>query len=146
VSLDGLLIVAVALGAAIGAPLRFLLERGLERLAGPALPWGTLAANLGGSALAGAVIGASRAGSLPPGAVLLLATGFCGALTTFSGFAAQVFQLTLPRSPDGPVAHAPGSPRDRSRASWGGAAYALVSMVLGVGLASLTFALASGLV
>ena len=48
----------VALGAAVGAPLRFAVER---RLAS-AYPWGTFAVNLVGSAILGVLVGSLNAG------------------------------------------------------------------------------------
>jgi CrcB protein len=83
-----LAILLVALGAALGAPVRFLVER---RLAG-AYPWGTFAVNVAGSAVLGALV-ASAGGSSSTPVVALVGTGFCGALTTFGGYAAQVLDL-----------------------------------------------------
>jgi CrcB protein len=83
-------VLLVALGAALGAPVRFLVER---RLAG-AYPWGTFAVNVAGSAVLGALVAADGASSSAP-AVALVGTGFCGALTTFGGYAAQVLDLAV---------------------------------------------------
>ena len=83
---------AVAAGGAAGAPARFLLDRwvtGIVSARGVGLfPWGLFAVNGLGSALAGIVL-ATTSGDLR---VLLLA-GFCGGLTTFSGFAWEVDRL-----------------------------------------------------
>lgn len=70
---------AVALGGAVGAPARYLLDVGVQRLSGP--PWGVLAVNLLGSLLAGLVAGAA-----PPAAVFL-AVGVLGSFTTASTLA-----------------------------------------------------------
>lgn len=85
--------VAVAAGAAIGAPLRYLIDRwvtGRTTGRGPwsTLPWGLLAVNASGSLLAGLVL--VWTGGLVR---TLLLTGFCGALTTFSGFGWETVQL-----------------------------------------------------
>lgn len=80
----------VALGAAVGAPLRFLVER---RLAG-AYPWGTFSVNVVGSAILGGLVAAAGTSSSTP-VVALVGTGFCGALTTFGGYAAQVLDLAV---------------------------------------------------
>ena len=71
----------VALGAAVGAPLRYLLAQRWDAR----LPWGTLAVNLAGAFVLGALVGAAVDG----GAMALLGTGFCGGLTTYSSFSVQ---------------------------------------------------------
>ena len=71
----------VALGAAVGAPLRYLAGHFLDRT----VPWGTLIVNLAGSAALGALAGAAVDGHW----LALLGTGFCGGLTTYSAFAVQ---------------------------------------------------------
>ncbi|MBV9831992.1 MAG: CrcB family protein [Marmoricola sp.] len=74
-------VLLVALGAAVGAPVRFVCGRWLDRR----LHWGTLAVNLAGSAVLGALVGGGVSGH----AMALLGTGFCGGLTTYSSFAVQ---------------------------------------------------------
>ena len=59
-----ILALCVALGAALGSPLRFACERYFVRVAGESFPWGTLLVNVVGSALFGAVVGAARGGGL----------------------------------------------------------------------------------
>jgi len=71
----------VALGAAVGAPLRLLAGHHLDRRT----HWGTLAVNLAGSALLGWLVGHGVHGD----PLLLLGTGFCGALTTYSAVVVQ---------------------------------------------------------
>lgn len=73
----------VALGAGVGAPLRYWLGRRLD--AGGRWPTGTLLANTGGSLLLGLLGGLAVTGH----ALALLGVGFCGALTTWSGLAVQ---------------------------------------------------------
>ncbi|MDA8328900.1 MAG: fluoride efflux transporter CrcB [Betaproteobacteria bacterium] len=91
--MGALALMAVGVGAALGAWLRWILGVWLNPLF-PTLPLGTLAANLGG----GYVIGLSIAffaaqPSLSPEWRLLIITGFLGGLTTFSTFSAEVFTL-----------------------------------------------------
>lgn len=73
----------VALGAAVGAPLRYALATTLD---GRMLfPTGTLLVNVAGSAL----FGAFAALSLGDAGWALLGVGFCGGFTSFSSFAVQ---------------------------------------------------------
>ena len=71
----------VALGAAIGAPLRYLWSRALD----DRWPAGTLLVNVAGSGLTGVF----AALSLTDHAWALAVTGFCGALTSYSAFVVQ---------------------------------------------------------
>ncbi len=81
---------AVGLGAALGALLRWGLGSGLNHLF-PALPPGTLAANLLGGYLVGVAIAVlAQAPQLAPEWRLFVITGFLGGLTTFSTFSAEV--------------------------------------------------------
>ena len=71
----------VALGAAIGAPLRYLCSQALDER----WPIGTLVVNSAGSGLAGVFAALSLSDHVWAFAV----TGFCGALTSYSAFAVQ---------------------------------------------------------
>lgn len=85
-------VVAVGLGAAVGAWLRWAL--GLWLNTGGAWPWGTLVANLGGGYLIGLAIGAVALHPEWPQWVRLAAiTGFLGGLTTFSTFSAETVTM-----------------------------------------------------
>ena len=86
-------VVAVGVGAAIGAWLRWWLGIVLNPIF-PTLPFGTLAANLIGGYLVGvAVAFFSEHAGLPPEARLFVITGFMGGLTTFSTFSAEAVTL-----------------------------------------------------
>lgn len=78
----------VALGAALGAPLRYASAHTLDRR----WPSGTLLVNVVGSGL----LGYFAALSLDDRAWALLATGFCGGLTSFSAFAVQAVERPRP--------------------------------------------------
>jgi fluoride exporter len=86
-------ILAISLGSALGALLRWLLGMQLNSLF-PTVPPGTLAANLIGGYIIGlAVAYFAQAPDIAPEWRLLIITGFCGGLTTFSTFSAEVVTL-----------------------------------------------------
>ena len=86
-------IVLISVGGALGAVLRWLLGLGINGLF-PAIPPGTLAANLLGGYLVGVAMEALSAPlGLAPELRLLVITGFLGGLTTFSTFSAEVARL-----------------------------------------------------
>ncbi len=110
----------VALGAALGAPLRYLTDRAVQARHGSVFPWGTLTVNIAGSLLLGFLAG------LPadPTLAALAGTGFCGALTTYSTFGYETVRLA------------------RTGAHWYALANVLVSIVGGLGAAYLGLILA----
>ncbi|MEU4013683.1 CrcB family protein [Microbacterium sp. NPDC028030] len=73
-----LLFLGAALAGGAGAVLRYLVDRGMARLAGRRFPWGVLVVNVSGSFALGLITAA-----LPEGAILLGA-GLLGGYTTFS--------------------------------------------------------------
>jgi CrcB protein len=86
-------VVAISAGAAAGALLRWQLGVRLNSIF-PAIPPGTLAANLIGGYLVGLAIAYfAQASDIAPEWRLLIITGFCGGLTTFSTFSAEVVTL-----------------------------------------------------
>jgi CrcB protein len=112
----------VVAGALVGAPLRLLATRLAARNGGePAR--GTLAVNVVGSALLGLVLGAA---ATPPAVAALVGTGFCGTLTTFSTFGADVLRMV------------------EQRRLARGLAHVVATVVLGVGAAALGYVVAPG--
>lgn len=88
-----LAILSISLGAALGALLRWVLSVSLNLLF-PALPPGTLVANLLGAYLIGVALAVFAANpQLAPEWRLLVVTGFLGGLTTFSTFSAEAVTL-----------------------------------------------------
>jgi fluoride exporter len=79
----------IALGAAIGAPLRYLTDRAVQSRHDSLFPWGTLVVNVAGSLVLGLLAGLPDDGTL----TALVGTGFCGALTTFSTFSYETLRL-----------------------------------------------------
>jgi CrcB protein len=97
-------VMAICIGACVGALARWQLGLWLNQapvaaggdlaVAGHFLPWGTLAANLIGGYLVGICVAVFQAlPELDPVWRLALATGFLGALTTFSSFSAEVVTM-----------------------------------------------------
>lgn len=107
----------VALGGAVGAALRHLAS---ARPLGSFL--GVLLVNVLGSLALGVLVGAGEL--VPAWVVLLVGTGLCGALTTWSTLAVQTWEL--------------------GRRAWRrAAAYLGVTLLLGLGAAVLGYALAT---
>ncbi|HEX7387766.1 MAG TPA: fluoride efflux transporter CrcB [Castellaniella sp.] len=86
-------LIAISLGASVGAILRWWLGTSLNALF-PTLPPGTLVANLLGGYIIGlAVAWFGAHPGLSPQMRLFIITGFCGGLTTFSTFSAELSLL-----------------------------------------------------
>lgn len=83
----------VMLGGAVGAPLRYLTDRAVQARHDTVFPWGTLTVNVIGCLVLGAVTGAATSGAASPQVQLLLGTGLCGALTTYSTFSYETLRL-----------------------------------------------------
>ncbi|HLL68297.1 MAG TPA: fluoride efflux transporter CrcB [Micromonosporaceae bacterium] len=83
----------VALGAAIGAPLRYLVDRAVQARHNSPAPWGTFVVNVAGSLILGVLAGGAAAGAVPGTVTALLGTGLCGALTTYSTFGYETVRL-----------------------------------------------------
>ncbi|NEA34542.1 fluoride efflux transporter CrcB [Streptomyces sp. SID13031] len=83
----------VIAGAVVGAPLRYLTDRAVQARHDSGFPWGTFTVNVIGSAILGFVVGAATAADAPHWVQLLVGTGFCGALTTYSTFSYETLRL-----------------------------------------------------
>ncbi|MGV9775901.1 fluoride efflux transporter CrcB [Streptosporangium sp. NPDC003464] len=83
----------VLLGGAVGAPLRYLTDRAVQARHDTVFPWGTFAVNVTGSMILGMLTGAVLAGAVGTEVRLLLGTGLCGALTTYSTFSYETLRL-----------------------------------------------------
>jgi len=110
------LIIAVALGGAIGSVTRYGVGIGSGKLFGLAFPWGTLIINIVGSFLIGAFAESFALRWDAPQAVrMFLTVGICGGFTTFSTFSLDAYVLL-------------------ERAEWWqAAAYMIGSVVLSIG-------------
>jgi CrcB protein len=112
----------IALGAAVGAPARYLADRAVQvRVVSP-IPLGTLTVNLVAALVLGIMAGVGSSASL--GLVALIGTGFCGSLSTFSTFSFETMRL---------------ADTGQRRAALG---YLVISVVAGCALAALGWWLA----
>jgi CrcB protein len=88
-----MLIAVLVLGGALGAPARYLVDGWIEPRVAGVFPWGTVVVNVTGSFVLGVVTGLALyhgLGDVPRAAI---ATGFCGAYTTFSTFSYETVLL-----------------------------------------------------
>lgn len=83
----------VIIGAVVGAPARYLTDRAVQRRHDTVFPWGTFTVNVIGCLILGLVTGAVAAGAASSHVQLLLGTGLCGALTTYSTFSYETLRL-----------------------------------------------------
>lgn len=85
--------VAFVAAAAVGAPLRYVVDGAVQDRVSGAFPWGTLVVNVSGSLLFGFVTGLALYHAFPETPRVVLGTGFCGAYTTFSTFGFETVRL-----------------------------------------------------
>jgi fluoride exporter len=88
-------VAAVAIGAAVGGVLRYVVGQLFMQRFGPGFPYGTLFINVSGSLCIGIVaeLAATRAFGMTPLLRILLATGVLGGYTTFSTFSFDAITL-----------------------------------------------------
>jgi fluoride exporter len=87
-------LLAVALGGALGALARYGLDNLIEHRAFSVFPWSTFAINVSGCFAAGAVVAALVDRHHVPSSLRIgLVVGFLGAYTTFSTFAQETVDL-----------------------------------------------------
>jgi CrcB protein len=110
------LIIAVAVGGALGSVARYLVGVDSGKLFGVAFPWGTLIINIVGSFLIGALVESfALRWDLPQVWRVFLTVGICGGFTTFSTFSLDAYLLM-----------------DRGEL-WTSAVYIVASVVLSIG-------------
>ena len=84
----------VCIGSALGGGARYLMSLGALRLLGPGFPVGTLAVNVLGSFLIGAIMHVGLTTTwISPGMRLFLTTGVMGGFTTYSTFNYETLAL-----------------------------------------------------
>lgn len=116
----------VCLGAAVGAPGRYLVDRAVQARHDSLMPWGTMLVNVVGSLVLGLLVGLSTGSDVPDAVTLSVGTGLCGALTTYSTFGYETFRLVE----DGARLYA--------------VLNVAVSLVVGVGAAGIGYAVGAG--
>ncbi len=79
--------------AAVGAPLRYLLDGYVGDRVEGVFPWGTFVVNASGSLLFGVISGLALYHAFPQTSKVILGTGFCGSYTTFSTFSFETVRL-----------------------------------------------------
>ena len=119
------MIAAVLVAGTVGAVLRWATTKLLGTRSG--FPRAVLLVNLVGSALAGTVFGIAVSNTITYDVYLLLVTGFCGGLTTFSTFSVDTVQLVL-------------AGRIRTAVT-----NALTNLLLGIAAAAIPFAILSAI-
>ena len=112
-------IAAVAGGTGVGACVRYATDRLLSPRVAHVFPWATLVVNVVGSFVLGLVVALTAHHNLSDTARLIIGTGFCGGLTTFSTFAYENLRLI--------------EGKDRAMALM----YVIVSVVVGLGAAAI---------
>ncbi|MFI1607635.1 fluoride efflux transporter CrcB [Streptomyces griseofuscus] len=83
----------VIIGAMVGDPLRYLTDRAVQQRHDTVFPWGTFTVNVVGCLILALLSGAVAAGAASSHVQLLLGTGLCGALTTYSTFSYETLRL-----------------------------------------------------
>jgi CrcB protein len=91
---SALVVIAAVVAGSLGAVIRYGTARAFASHPSR-LPWAVLIVNVVGSLIGGVVLGLSQAGVWSADVRLIVLSGFCGGLTTFSTFSVETIQLTL---------------------------------------------------
>lgn len=115
---------AVALGGAVGAACRYVVDFVVSERSRGVFPWGTWTVNMTGALLLGLLTGVAVGRGRPQLWQIAAAGGFCGAFTTFSTFMYETLQLMR-------------------RRAWWEASWNLCSQVVGVAVAAVGWLIAT---
>ena len=83
----------ISLGAVVGASARYFVSGYIARSFASSFPYGTLLINVSGSIVLGFFLATSGRILLDTRWRFLIAIGFCGSYTTFSGYAFETFAI-----------------------------------------------------
>ncbi len=122
-----MLLLAVGLAGAVGAPARYLTDAFIEERIQSVFPWGTFVINVSGSFLLGVITGLALYHGLGSVPKVVVGTGFCGAYTTFSTFSYETVRLLE----DGSVLEAAANTAASLVVGLAGAALGLILSALG---------------
>jgi len=117
-------LVLVMRGAAVGAPMRYLTDRAVQSRHETAFPWGTFTVNVVACLVLGSLTGWMLTGSESHDLQLLVGTGLCGALSTYSTFSYESMRLAEQGSPFFAIANIAASTTAGVGAAFFGAAIA----------------------
>jgi fluoride exporter len=87
-------VLMVILGAALGAPARYVTDWVIQGRHGSVFPWGTFTVNVSGSAMLGFLVALAAPGA----AGTVAGIAFCGAFTTYSMFSFETVRLAGERA------------------------------------------------
>jgi CrcB protein len=100
-----MLVVGIAVAGAVGAPVRYVVDRFVQSRVSGAFPLGTFVVNVTGSVILGFTVGLGLYHAFPATPAAILGSGFCGAYTTFSTFTYETLALTEDRAPGAAIAN-----------------------------------------
>lgn len=121
-----ILALAVAAAGAVGAVARFLVDAYVQDRTSGVLPYGTMTVNVVGSFVMGFVTGILLFHGLGATAAVIVGTGLCGGLTTWSAFTWESVRLAEERQHAAALLHVVG-----------GLATSLAAAAIGLALAAL---------
>lgn len=88
-----LALVGIAVAGAVGAPARYLVDGFVQDRSVGSFPWGTFVVNVIGSFVLGILVGLTVHHGFGGAPRRWLATGLCGAFTTYSTFSWETVRL-----------------------------------------------------
>jgi CrcB protein len=100
-----MVVVGIAVAGAVGAPVRYLVDRLVQSRVSGVFPLGTFVVNVTGSVILGFIVGLGLYHAFPDTPSAILGSGFCGAYTTFSTFTYETLVLAEERATGAAIAN-----------------------------------------